>query len=99
MLYGGTAFLGFLHGRDEKEAPALEDPRRKQAIAAVDGLFNGFLEGFGATECRTLTKCDHSIPAEVERFHKEELYNDACVPQFRYILSYCLEQIEAATKK
>ena len=99
MLYGSTAFLGFLHGRNQSKEPELEDPKRKQAIAAVNGLFNGFLERFGATECRTLTKCDHSIPAEVERFYKDEVYNDACVPQFRYVLAYCLDQLESLAGK
>ena len=99
VLYGSTAFLGFLCGRDEVAEPAVEDPRRKQAIAAVNRLFSGFLERFGATECHTLTRCDHSIPEEVERFHNDEVYRDSCLPQLEYVLSYCLEQIELITGK
>ena len=99
MLYGSTAFLGFLYGRNETAEPAVEDPKRKQAIAAVDGLFSGFLERFGATECHALTRCDHSIPEEAERFYNEEVYRDSCLPQFEYVLSYCLEQIEQITGK
>ena len=97
VLYGSTAFLGFLHGRDQTAEPAVDDPKRKQAIAAVNGLFNGFLERFGATECHTLTRCDHSIPEENERFHRDQVYTDSCLPQLEYVISYCLEQIEQAT--
>ena len=97
MLYGSTAFLGFLCGRDEIAEPAVEDPKRKQAIAAVNGLFSGFLERFGATECHALTQCDHSIPEEVDRFYNDEVYRDSCLPQFEYVLSYCLGQIRLIT--
>ena len=99
LLYGSTAFLGFLCGRDEIAEPAVEDPKRKQAIAAVNGLFSGFLERFGATECHALTQCDHSIPEEVDRFYRDELYRDSCLPQLEYVLSYCLGQIELVTGK
>lgn len=99
MLYGSTAFLGFLCGRDETAEPAVDDPKRRQAIAAVNGLFNGFLERFGATECHALTQCDHSIPEEAERFHTEQVYTDSCLPQFEYVLSYCLGQIELIAGK
>jgi len=94
VLYGSTAFLGFLYGRDQTAEPTVDDPKRKQAIAAVDGLFNGFLERFGATECHTLTGCDHSIPEENERFRSDQVYMDSCLPQLEYVLSYCLEKIE-----
>ena len=94
MLYRSTAFLGFLCGRGEAAAPAVEDPRRKQAIEAVNGLFSGFLERFGATECHALTRCDHSIPEEVEKFYNDEVYRDTCLPQLEYVLSYCLHQVE-----
>jgi hypothetical protein len=94
VLYGSTAFLGFLYGRNEGAEPAVDHPRRKRAIAAVDGLFNGFLERFGATECHTLTRCDHSIPEEVDRFYSDEVYRDSCLPKLEYVLSYCLEQLE-----
>ncbi len=99
VLYGSTACLGFLCGRNESTEPAVEEPKRKQAIAAVNGLFNGFVDKFGATECHTLTQCDHSIPEEVEKFYSNEAYRDSCLPQFEYVLSYCLNQIELITGK
>jgi hypothetical protein len=94
ILYGSTAFLGFLHGRDQAAEPAVDDPERKQAIAAVNGLFEEFLERFGATECHALTGCDHSVPEETDRFYRNEVYRDSCLPQLEFVLSYCLEQIE-----
>ena len=94
VLYGSTAFLGLLHGRGRASEPAVDDPERKQAIAAVNGLFNGFLERFGATECHALTGCDHSVPEETDRFYREEVYRDSCLPQLEFALSYCLDQIE-----
>lgn len=99
MLYGSTAFLGFLCGRGESAEPAVEDPNRKRAIEAVNGLFTGFLERFGATECHALTQCDHSIPEEVDRFYSDEVYKESCLPQFEYVLSYCLEQIDLITSQ
>jgi hypothetical protein len=95
MLFGGAVFLGFLFGRGETAEPAVENPMRRRAITAVNGLFNGFLERFGATECHALTRCDHSIPEEVKRFYDDEVYRDACLPQLEYVLSYCLDQIES----
>ena len=59
--------------------------------------FSGFLERFGATECHTLTRCDHSIPEEVERFYRDEVYRDSCLPQLEYVLSYYLEQLDQIT--
>lgn len=97
VLYGGTAFLGFLHGREQPAEPSVDDPKRQQAIAAVNGLFNGFLERFGATDCHTLTGCDHSLPEDNERFRREEVYRGSCLPQLEYVLSYCVEQIERRT--
>ena len=95
MLFGGAAFLGFLCARGEMAEPAVENPMRRRAIHAVHGLFNGFLERFAATECHALTRCDHSIREEVERFYAEEVYRDSCLPQLEYVLSYCLDQIES----
>jgi hypothetical protein len=94
VLFGSAAFLGFLCGRGQDAAPAVDDPTRQQAIAAVNGLFNGFLERFGATECHTLTGCDHSIPEQTDRFYQDEVYRDSCLPQLEHVLSYCLDQVE-----
>jgi hypothetical protein len=94
MLFGATAFLGFLFGKSESAAPGVQDSQRTAAIAAVNRLFTGFMEKFRETECKALTGCDFSDKDAVERYRKEEVYKDTCLPQFEYVLDYCLKFVK-----
>jgi len=76
-------------------APGLKDPGRVRAIASVKGLFQGFIERFGTTDCCTLTGCDFSQKTDVRRYYKEKIYQNTCYRQFDYVLRQCLAQLEA----
>ena len=95
FLFGGSVFLGYLSGAEAAEAPTMEDDRRARAIASVKGLFIGFIERFGTTDCRRLTGCDFSQRIDVRRYFKERIYEDTCYRQFEYVLRQCLAQVKA----
>jgi hypothetical protein len=93
ILFGATAFLGFMFGQDSEEAPTVQDAKRKNAIVAVNNLYKDFLTKFNETECKALTGCDFRIEGDVKRFVSEEIKKKVCVPQFEYVISYCLDQL------
>jgi hypothetical protein len=67
--------------------PGVKDEQRKQAIASVRDLFQGFKENFGDTDCRTLTGCDWSKKEDIKRYRNEKIYQNTCYPQFEYVLA------------
>ena len=77
------------------EAPEVQGERRSQAIEGVGGLFRGFIERFGDTNCQTLTGCDWSKKEDIDRYMKEETYKHTCFNYFEYVLAECLDQIAA----
>lgn len=93
ILFGATVFLGYLHGVNATQAPEINDERRSRAIESVQGLFRGFVENFGDTDCRTLTGCDWSNEKDIERYMKEEVYKETCFKYFHYVLAQCLDQM------
>jgi hypothetical protein len=93
FLFGGAVFFGYLAGEKASDMPALKDPARIQAIATVKGLFQGFVERFGTTDCRTLTGCDFSQKRDVKRYFGEKIYENTCYRQFDYVLGHCLAQL------
>jgi hypothetical protein len=93
FLFGGAVFLGYLSGAKAIGAPGLKDPGRARAIASVKGLFQGFIERFGTTDCCTLTGCDFSRKTDVRRYFKEKIYANTCYRQFDYVLRQCLAQV------
>jgi hypothetical protein len=89
-LYGGTAFLGYLHGVNAPDAPAAVDQNRNQSIESVRELFQGFIERFEYTDCQTLTGCDWSKEEDVRRYREEKVYEETCFHYFEYVLATCL---------
>ena len=94
-LFGGTTFLGYLHGVNASDAPAAEDPKRNQSIESVRELFQGFIERFSYTDCRTLTGCDWSSEEDIRRYREERVYEETCYQYFEYVLATCLARQDA----
>jgi len=92
FLFSGAIFLGYLAGKNTIAAPADKDPARIRAIASVRSLFEGFIERFETTDCRTLTGCDFSQKTDAKRYFKEKIYENTCYHQFDYVLGQCLAQ-------
>jgi hypothetical protein len=92
-LFGATVFLGALHGVGEPRPPATDNSRRLEAIAAAESLYRGFIERFGATECRALTGCDFSKEEDRARFGREQIFEHRCCKQLEYVLAACLGRI------
>jgi hypothetical protein len=89
-LFGGTVYLGYLHGAGTEEAPAVGGERRARAIRAVGDLYAGFIERFGDTDCQTLTGCDLSKRRDVVRYIRQKTYEDTCYHYLAYVLAACL---------
>ena len=83
-----------MYGNGETSVPGVENDKRTKAIESVNGLFNGFIEKFGTTDCKSLTNCDFSKKEEVDRYMQDEVYKHTCFKQFEYVLSYCLARID-----
>ncbi len=97
-LFGGAVFHGFLHGENEARAPKVKDKNRNRAIDSVRGLFVGFKERFGDTDCRTLTGCDWSKKEDQKRYFKEKIYEDKCYRYVEYVIADCVSQMSASAK-
>ena len=95
-LFGGTVFLGYLHGENASQAPDIGDERKAQAIEAVQRLFSGFTERFGDTDCQALTGCDWSKEEDRKRYFEEQVYKHARFKYLEYVLAQCLEQTTSA---
>ena len=91
-LFGGAVVLGYLHGKDAKEAPDVKDKRRVGAMESVKSLFNGFMEQFGDTDCQTITGCDWSKKEDRDRYFKDKVYKDKCYKYVEYVIARCLDQ-------
>jgi len=92
-LFGGTVFLGCLHGRPGTQAPEIDDERRSRAVESVHRLFDGFLERFGDTDCHALTGCDWSNEENVARYYAQEVYKAKCFRYFEYVVAECLDEM------
>ena len=90
VLFGGSIYLGFLNGINATDAPELKDKRRLKAIRSVNELFNGFINRFGETDCKTLTGCDLSRKEDIKRYFKDQIYKDICFHQFEYVIEKCI---------
>jgi len=75
------------------QEPEVQDERRTRAIDSVRGLFHGFVERFGDTDCRTLTGCDWSKKEDRDRYFREEVYKETCYNYLDYVLARCLDQM------
>jgi hypothetical protein len=92
-LFGATAFLGAIYGVGGPRPPAVDDARRRQAIDAVGGLYRGFIERFGNTECAALTGCDWTSEQGMTRFQQEQVFERHCCRQLEHVLAVCLDKI------
>ncbi len=95
QLFGAAVFLGYLSGENAEEGPGVKDEQRIRAIESVSGLFKGFLDKFGSSDCQTLIGCNYGKKEDRERFRAEKIYERACMPQLEYVLSYCLDHVPA----
>ena len=92
ILFGAAVYLGYLSGVDASGVPGVKDQERKQAISAVRGLFQGFKEKFGDTDCKTLTGCDWGKKEDIKRYRNEKIYKNTCYPQFEYALAELMQK-------
>lgn len=92
-LFGGAVFVGYLHGMNATQAPEVQGKSRTRAIESVRELFQGFVERFGDTDCRTLIGCDWSKKEDRERYFREEVYKETCYNYLDYVLARCLDQM------
>ena len=97
-LFGGTVFHGYFNGMNATDVPDINDEKRTRAIESVQGLFNGFNEKFGDTDCQTLIGCDWGKKEDIERYYKEEIYKDKCFKYFEYVLANCMAIMSARDK-
>jgi hypothetical protein len=90
-VFGGTVFLGLVHGLKTSQLPVIGGEKRSQAVASVEQFYLGFIERFGDTDCFKLTGIDWGNRKDVVRYFKEEVYQDTCYRFMQYVLSSCLD--------
>jgi len=95
QLFGGAIFLGYLSGENAEKGPGVKDVQRIRAIESVSGLFKGFIDKFGSSDCQTLIGCDYGKKEDRERFRSEKIYERTCLPQLEFVLSHCLTHLSA----
>ena len=97
ILVGCSVAIGLRCGREKEGIPEEYAPERNLAISATSELYREFLTEFGTAECRALTGCDFSKPADIARYTEEKIGVKTCGKLFRFAMTKCVEMAEAGT--
>ena len=72
-LAGGVMTISLVLGRDKPEQS------RDQCYDATDRFYNEFVEAFGSSKCRELTRLDLKKPEQRE-IHRSRVHAELCAP-------------------
>jgi len=89
LLIGSGAAIGLKCGVGNKGVPEEHMADRERAIAGVARLYRDFLKKFGSTDCRMLSGCDYSNPADIERRMHNEDWKETCDVFLAFVLTRC----------
>ncbi len=78
LLIGSTIAIGFRCGQGKEEIPEKCEDERNMAIQAVGELYNDFLEEFGSTKCKELSKVDFRKGEEIAQYIETKGWKQTC---------------------
>lgn len=89
LLIGSSVALGFLYGQGKDGIPEEYDDERNKVVQAVGELYNGFLEEFGSTECKVLSRTDFSKGEEIAQYLATKGWKQTCDIFLEHVLRKC----------
>jgi hypothetical protein len=95
LLIGSSIAIGLRYGQGKEGVPEEHEGDRNKAIQAVGELYRNFLQEFGSTECKTLSKCDWSNSEDVTRWIQEKGWKSTCDVYLKFAMNKCVEMAEA----
>ncbi|MBA4367456.1 MAG: hypothetical protein C0403_07435 [Desulfobacterium sp.] len=90
LLVGTSVAIGLKCGQGLVGNPEENGPYRDKAIRAVDKLCKDFINEFGHADCKTVSGCDWSKPADVNRYVTEKIYKKICDPALSFVIDKCI---------
>jgi len=89
LLIGSSVAIGLKCCNGTKGIPEENPEDRERAIAGVARLYRSFLKEYGSTDCRILSGCDYSNPADIERRRRNEDWKVTCDVFLEFVLTRC----------
>ena len=81
-------------GQGVNEIPEKNDEARNKAIQGVTELYNGFLDKFGNTDCKTLNKVDFRKGEEVSDWIIRRGWKETCDVFLNFAVRKCVSIAE-----
>ena len=91
LLIGSSIAIGLRYGQGKEGVPEEHEEDRERAIQAVGELYRDFLQEFGSTDCKTLSKCDWSNSEDVKRWVQEKGWKSTCDVYLKFAMNKCVE--------
>lgn len=90
LLIGSSIAIGFRCGQGENEIPEKCEDKRNKAIEAVGELYRDFLEDFGSTECKEISRVDFSKGEEIGEYMATKGWKKTCDTFLDFVLRKCM---------
>ena len=87
LLIGSSVAIGLKCRNGRRGIPEEHPEDRDRAIAGVERLYRSFLEEFGSTDCRVLSGCDYSNPADIEHRRQNEDWKTTCDVFLEFVMT------------
>jgi hypothetical protein len=94
LLIGSSIAIGLRYGQGKEGVPEEHEGDRNKAIQAVGELYRDFLQEFGSTDCKTLSKCDWSNSEDIASWIQEKGWKSTCDVYLKYAMNKCVEMAE-----
>ncbi|UCG00990.1 MAG: C_GCAxxG_C_C family protein [Candidatus Heimdallarchaeota archaeon] len=94
LLIGSSVAIGFRCGQGKEKVPEECDDERNKAVQAVGELYSDFLEKFGSTKCKELSRTDFSKGEELGQYLATKGWKQTCDIFLDYVLRKCKSMAE-----
>ena len=94
LLIGSSVALGFRCGQGKDGVPEMYDDERNKVVQAVGELYDSFLEEFGSTKCKELSRTDFSKGEEIGEYIATKGWKQTCDIFLAYVLRKCKSMAE-----
>ncbi|MBN1614566.1 MAG: C_GCAxxG_C_C family protein [Deltaproteobacteria bacterium] len=91
ILIGCGVAIGLYCGHGMGTPPEEYPDQRNRAVEGVRQLYCDFIEAFGSTDCRALSRCDFSDPQDVARYIENRLWKETCDRYLEFGIMKCLQ--------
>nr|MDO8133479.1 C-GCAxxG-C-C family protein [Candidatus Njordarchaeum guaymaensis] len=94
LLIGSSVAIGLKVGHGQETIPEENDKIRKKAVQEVNKLYKAFLQEFGCTECKKMSRHDFSNPESALRYIQTKAWKTTCDKGLKFIFDYVKSRTE-----